>query len=154
PRARGDRSEGTAGRADGGARAVRPGRWVLATGNPGKLAELQTLLGTEEVELIAQTTLGIEPAEETATTFVEHALIKARHAALLSGLPAIADDSGLSVDALGGAPGVRSARFAGPEADDARNLAHLLESLDGVPEEQRSACFYCVMVAMKSADDP
>lgn len=133
---------------------MKPGRWVVATGNAGKLIEIQALLRDEGIELVAQSELGIEPAPETGLTFVENALIKARHAARHSGLPAIADDSGLAVDALGGAPGVRSARFAGPEADDARNVARLLEALEGVPEDRRSARFHCVMVAMRSADDP
>lgn len=129
-------------------------RWVVATGNAGKLAEIQALLKFEGIELVAQSELGIEPPEETATTFVENALIKARHAASRSGLPAIADDSGLAVDALGGAPGVHSARFAGAGADDASNVALLLESLNGVDEERRSAEFHCVMVALRRPDDP
>ncbi|HEX6995790.1 MAG TPA: RdgB/HAM1 family non-canonical purine NTP pyrophosphatase [Gammaproteobacteria bacterium] len=129
-------------------------RWVVATGNPGKLAEIRALLADLPLDLVAQRELGVEPAEESAGTFVENALIKARHAARSTGLPAIADDSGLAVDALGGLPGVRSARFAGPTADDRANVARLLDALAGVPPERRTARFHCVVVAMESADDP
>jgi XTP/dITP diphosphohydrolase len=131
-------------------------RWVLATGNPGKLAELSSLFRAAglDLELVPQTDLGIDPAPEEGATFVENALAKARHAARASGLPAIADDSGLSVDALGGGPGVRSARYAGEAADDRANVARLLDALQSVPDGERGARFYCVLVAIRSADDP
>ncbi|HEX7081203.1 MAG TPA: RdgB/HAM1 family non-canonical purine NTP pyrophosphatase [Gammaproteobacteria bacterium] len=129
-------------------------RWVVATGNRGKLAEIRTLLRDADVALVSQDELGIEPAAETAPSFVENALLKARHACERSGLPAIADDSGLCVDALGGAPGVRSARWAGPDADDRANVARLLEALEGVPEGRRGARFHCVVVALASPEDP
>lgn len=129
-------------------------RWVVATGNAGKLAEIQALLEGSGLTLIAQSALGVGPAEETAPTFIENALLKARHASSMAGLPAIADDSGLAVDALDGAPGVRSARFAGAGADSEANVALLLERLDGVPPERRTARFHCVVVAMRAADDP
>jgi len=129
-------------------------RWVVATANPGKLAEIRALLAGLPIELVTQAELGVDAADESAITFVENALIKARHAAARTGLPAIADDSGLTVDALGGLPGVRSARFAGPEADDRANVERLLEALDGVPPERRTARFHCVVVALESAEDP
>jgi XTP/dITP diphosphohydrolase len=132
-------------------------RWVIATGNRGKLAELRALLAAANLgplELVAQTDLGVPAAQETASTFLENALIKARHAAQHTGLPAIADDSGLAVAALGGAPGVRSARFAGPAADDRSNVAKLLEDLAGVPPGRRTARFHCVLIALEHADDP
>jgi XTP/dITP diphosphohydrolase len=128
---------------------------VLATSNRGKVVELQALL--EEaglpIRVTAQSELGVTPAPETAGTFVENALQKARHAAEVTGLPAIADDSGLVVAALGGAPGVRSARFAGDGADDAANVAKLLDLLAAHPLG-RGACFHCVLVALERADDP
>jgi XTP/dITP diphosphohydrolase len=131
-------------------------RWVLATGNRSKLAELGSLFREAglDLELVPQTDLGIDAAPEEGATFVENALAKARHAARASGLPAIADDSGLCVDALGGAPGVRSARYAGESADDRANVAKLLDALRSVPERERGARFYCVLVALDSADDP
>jgi XTP/dITP diphosphohydrolase len=129
-------------------------RWVLATGNRGKLAEIRALLDSLAVELVAQGDLGVPSAPEPAVTFLENALAKARHAAQHTGLPAIADDSGLAVAALRGAPGVRSARFAGPAADDRANVAKLLEALAGVPAERRAARFHCVIVAIERADDP
>ncbi|HEU4619076.1 MAG TPA: RdgB/HAM1 family non-canonical purine NTP pyrophosphatase [Gammaproteobacteria bacterium] len=129
-------------------------RWVVATGNRGKLAEIRALLEGTGLELVAQHELGIRPAEETAATFVENALQKARHAAREAGLPAIADDSGLIVDALDGAPGIRSARFAGEPGDDARNLDKVLAALRGVPEPERTARFYCVVVALADPADP
>jgi XTP/dITP diphosphohydrolase len=129
-------------------------RWVVATGNRGKLVEIRALLRGTGLELVAQSELGIDAAEETGTTFVENALLKARHAAAASGLPAIAEDSGLVVDALGGAPGIHSARYAGEEADDLRNVDKLLAALRGVPTAGRSARFRCVAVAMKDAQDP
>src|SRR5690606_9873739 len=125
-RSREPRHRATARSASGGARQVTlPARWVLATGNRGKLGELAALFQESglALTLVAQTELGVPSPEEPGLTFVENALLKARHAARHTGLPAIADDSGLVVPALGGAPGVRSARFAGPTADDAQNVA-------------------------------
>jgi XTP/dITP diphosphohydrolase len=129
---------------------------VLATGNPGKVAELQPLLAAAglDVELLTQRELGIEDAEETGATFIENALIKARHASRLSGLPALADDSGLLVDALGGAPGLITAHYAGVHGDSAGNIARLLRELRDVPEAQRTAHFYSVIVVLRHADDP
>lgn len=129
-------------------------RLVVATGNPGKLEEIRGILAELDVTVIAQVELGIDPAEETGSTFVENALIKARHAAARSGLPAIADDSGLVVDALGGRPGVRSARYAGPSATDRENIARLLGELMGTPEDARGASFRCAAVFVGSGDDP
>lgn len=121
-------------------------RVVFASGNRGKLREIQEILAATGVEILAQSELGIDGAEETGDTFITNALLKARHAAKLSGLPAIADDSGLCVDALDGRPGVRSARFAGPDANDADNVARLLEELRGIPSERRQARFHCAAV--------
>jgi XTP/dITP diphosphohydrolase len=118
-----------------------PKKIVMATGNPGKIREIERLLDGLGVEIVAQSALGVSDADETGTTFAENSLIKARHAADATGLPAIADDSGLSVDALGGAPGVYSARYAGDAGDEANN-AKLLGALDGV--EDRGAAFHCV----------
>ena len=129
-------------------------RIVLASGNQGKLKEFNALLAPHAFEVVTQTELGIESAEETGLTFVENAILKARHASAQSGLPALSDDSGLEVDALQGAPGVFSARFAGPNAQDADNNAKLLESLQGVPEELRTARYHCVLVLMRHAEDP
>jgi XTP/dITP diphosphohydrolase len=125
---------------------------VLASGNPGKIREIQAMLADHPI--VPQSDFSITDAEETGTTFVENAIIKARHAARHSGLPAIADDSGLVVDALDGAPGVYSARYAGPGSSDLDNLHKLLRDLDGVPEAQRSARFICVLVFMQHAADP
>ena len=129
-------------------------RLVLASGNPGKLREMRALLAPLGYEVVAQAELGIDEAEEPHDTFVENALAKARHASRASGLPALADDSGLCVDALGGAPGVHSAYFAGREGDramrDARNNAKLLASLGS----ERKAHYRCVMAFVRSADDP
>jgi XTP/dITP diphosphohydrolase len=129
---------------------------VLATGNPGKVAELQPLLAAAglDIELLTQRGLGIEDAEETGTTFIENALIKARHAASRSGLPALADDSGLLVDALGGAPGLITAHYAGVHGDSAGNIARLLRELRDVPEAGRTAHFYSVIVVLRHAGDP
>jgi XTP/dITP diphosphohydrolase len=133
-----------------------PPRWVLATANRGKVTELQALLAESSLglTLLAQSELGVSSAAETGTTFVENALLKARHATRATGLPAIADDSGLAVAALGGAPGVQSARFAGRDADDRTNVAKLLAALAGRPREERGARFHCVLVALLHADDP
>ncbi len=131
-----------------------PSRWVLASGNLGKLREIQALLIDSGIEVVAQGELGVRSPEETGSTFVENALLKARHAALETGLPAIADDSGLAVDALAGAPGIHSARFAGPSADAQANVAKLLDTLTETPDDRRGARYHCVIVAMRSADDP
>ena len=127
-------------------------RIVLASSNPGKIREIQALL--HGVEVLPQSQFGIQEPEETGTTFVENAIIKARNAARHSKLPAIADDSGLVVDALHGAPGVISARYAGTAASDQDNWQKLLLALDGVAEHQRNARFICVMVYLRHAEDP
>jgi XTP/dITP diphosphohydrolase len=128
-------------------------RVVLASANAGKLRELTALLTPLGLELVAQAALGIESPPETGATFLSNALIKARHAARASGLPALADDSGIEVDALGGQPGVRSARFAGEDASDADNLAKLLGELHGVPVDRRGARYRCCVVFMRGPDD-
>ncbi|MCV2884809.1 XTP/dITP diphosphatase [Aestuariibacter sp. AA17] len=125
---------------------------VLATGNQGKVKELAQMLGAMNVDVVPQSQFNVPDVPETGTTFVENAIIKARHAAKLTGLPAIADDSGLAVDALGGAPGIYSARYAGENANDAQNIDKLLRELDG--ESKRSARFICCLVFMRHADDP
>lgn len=127
---------------------------VLASGNAGKLDELRALLSDLDIDLHAQGEFGVEDAEETASTFVENALLKARHACLATGLPALADDSGLVVDALGGAPGLFSARYAGRHGDHAANIAKLLDALRDVPPAARTAHFYAVIVLLRSAEDP
>jgi XTP/dITP diphosphohydrolase len=129
-------------------------RVVLASLNPGKAREVGQLLAGSGLEVVSQAALGVPEAAETAPTFVENALLKARHAAQLSGLPAIADDSGLAVDALGGAPGIYSARYAGPGADDAANNRKLLEALAGLSDAARTARFICVVVYLRHAADP
>jgi XTP/dITP diphosphohydrolase len=125
---------------------------VLASANPGKIKEIQAIL--VEHPIVPQSVFNIVEVEETGSTFVENAILKARNAALHCNLPAIADDSGLVVDALNGAPGVISARYAGIGSSDQQNLEKLLQELAGVPEERRSARFICVMVFIKHADDP
>lgn len=127
---------------------------VLATSNTGKVAELSAMLAPWQCEVIPQSQFAIVDADETGLTFIENAIIKARHAAALTGLPAIADDSGLAVDALGGAPGIYSARFAGPNANDQQNIALLLQQLAEVPKAQRQAQFHCVLVFLRHANDP
>ena len=127
---------------------------VLASSNPGKLAEIREVLADSGIELVAQSEFGIGDAEETGTTFVENALIKARHAAGLSGLPALGDDSGICVDALGGAPGLYSARYAGRHGDNLANNAKLLDALSDAPDDERSAHFHCTLTLLRSADDP
>ena len=129
-------------------------RVVLASANPGKVRELTALLGPLGFDLVPQTDLGVESPAETGATFVENALLKARHAARISRLPALADDSGIEVDALGGRPGVLSARYAGESAGDRENLEKLLMELRGVPPERRTARYQCVIVFVRSADDP
>jgi XTP/dITP diphosphohydrolase len=127
---------------------------VLASSNAGKLAELRDLLGDAGIDLHAQSEFGVEDAEETGLTFVENALLKARHAAAATGLPALADDSGLCVDALGGAPGLYSARYAGGHGDSQANIAKLLDAIRDVPDERRSARFVSVLALLRHADDP
>jgi XTP/dITP diphosphohydrolase len=127
---------------------------ILASNNAGKLREIAALLEGHGVEFLPQSAFAIPDADETGLTFVENALIKARHACRRSGLPALADDSGLEVDALGGAPGVYSARYAGPGAGDAANNAKLLAALAGVPEAERSARFRCVLAYLRHEADP
>jgi len=127
---------------------------VLASNNAGKVREINQLLEHSGIEVLPQAQFDIEDAVEDGLTFVENAIIKARHAAKLSGLPAIADDSGIEVDALNGAPGIYSARFAGEGSSDEENLHKLLNELKSVPEEQRSARFQCLMVYMRHAEDP
>lgn len=127
---------------------------VLASGNAGKLREMNQLLADLDFHVVAQTELGVPAVDETGLSFVENAILKARNAAAHTGLPAIADDSGLEVDALGGAPGVQSARFAGAGASEAANLDKLLRLLQGVPESDRTARFRCVVVYLRRPDDP
>ena len=127
---------------------------VAATGNRGKLAELERLLDGLGWEVVAQSAFGVEPPPEDGLTFVENALIKARHAAERTGRPALADDSGIVVDALGGAPGVHSARYAGEGGDDAANNEKLLRALAGVPEVERIARFECAVVWLRDPRDP
>jgi XTP/dITP diphosphohydrolase len=127
---------------------------VIASSNRGKLAEFGALFLGSGIETIAQAELGVGDAEETASTFVENALLKARHAALATGQAALADDSGLCVDALGGAPGLYSARYAGTHGDASANIAKLLAAMLGVPQAARTAHFHAVIVLLRSADDP
>lgn len=129
-------------------------RIILASSNSGKLRELKQLLAGLDIELQPQSAFAISSVEESRPSFVENAILKARHAAHRSQLPALADDSGLIVDALGGAPGVYSARYAGPEASDQQNLSKLLDALEGVPDSMRTARFYCVMVYLMHSADP
>jgi XTP/dITP diphosphohydrolase len=131
---------------------MTPRRLVIASANSGKLAELHRLLAPLGWDVVSQQALGVPPAAEPHATFLENALAKARHAAAATELPALADDSGICVAALGGAPGVLSARFAGEPADDGRNNAELLRRLDGVAD--RRAHYTCVLVAVRAADDP
>lgn len=127
---------------------------VLATGNQGKVKELAALFASHDISIVPQSAFDVPDVPETGTTFVENAIIKARHAAKITGLPAIADDSGLEVDALHGAPGVFSARYAGKHATDASNNAKLLTELADVEQEKRTARFHCVLVYMRHAEDP
>jgi XTP/dITP diphosphohydrolase len=131
-----------------------PHRLVLATGNAGKLREMREILAPWQVDVQALSAFTQSAAEETGLTFVENALLKARFAARASGLPAIADDSGLEVDALHGAPGIYSARYAGPTADDTANNAKLLHELAAVPEALRTARYRCAMVLLRWPEDP
>ncbi|MGY3570859.1 XTP/dITP diphosphatase [Vibrio paucivorans] len=127
---------------------------VLAIGNQGKVREMADLLSEFGFDVVAQSEYSVSEVAETGTTFIENAIIKARHAAKETGLPAIADDSGLEVDYLKGAPGIYSARFAGEKATDQQNLEKLLKEMEGVPSEQRSARFHCVLVLMRHEHDP
>lgn len=127
---------------------------VLASNNPGKAREIAQLLAGQAIEIVPQSDFGTPEAEETGLTFVENAILKARNAAQHSGLPAIADDSGLEVDALNGEPGIYSARYAGVDGDDRANNHRLLEALADVPDAKRTARFQCVMVYLKHAADP
>ncbi|RBW51129.1 RdgB/HAM1 family non-canonical purine NTP pyrophosphatase [Marinobacter sp. F3R11] len=127
---------------------------VIASNNKGKISEFAHLLAPLGLIPVAQGELGVSEAEEPAVTFIENAILKARHAARETGLPALADDSGLAVDALGGAPGVRSARYAGAGASDLDNLNALLKAMTDVPDGQRGAQFHCVLVYLRHADDP
>lgn len=127
---------------------------VLASSNRGKLDEMAGMFAGFDIELVTQGTLGVGDADETGLTFVENALIKARHAARATGLAAVADDSGICVDALGGAPGLYSARYAGEPRSDAANNAKLLAALADVPDDRRGAHFHCTIVLLRHADDP
>lgn len=127
---------------------------VLASSNQGKLQELRELLAGNGIELLAQSDLGVEDADETGSTFVENALIKARHAAQVTGLPALADDSGICVDVLKGAPGLYSARYAGEHGNASRNIDKLLDVLRETPDDRRTAHFYCVLVLLRHPEDP
>ena len=127
---------------------------VLASNNQGKIQEISAFLAPLNITIIPQTALGIDEVEENGSSFIENALIKARHASKQSGKPALADDSGLSVKVLRGAPGIYSARFAHNDASDSENIAHLLNTLKNTPEEQRQASFICVLCLVRHADDP
>lgn len=127
---------------------------VLASNNPGKVREIGQILADLALEVLPQSAFNIEEIEETGLSFVENAILKARHAAAESGLPAIADDSGLEVDVLKGAPGIYSARYAGSGASDSQNLQKLLAELEKVPEAERTARFQCLMVFMRHSEDP
>ena len=129
-------------------------RLVLATSNQGKLAELKPLLAEFDYALVTQGELGVSDAVEDGRSFIENAIIKARHASVATGLPALADDSGLVVPALGGEPGIHSARYAGTHGDSAANIAKLLEAMRTLPDSQRAAHFTCVLVLLRHADDP
>ncbi len=127
---------------------------VLASNNRGKVREINQILAELNISVLPQSDFNITEAEETGLTFVENAILKARNAAEQSGLPAIADDSGIEVDALNGEPGIYSARYAGAGASDEENLQKLLQALEDVPEEKRTARFQCLMVYMRHAKDP
>lgn len=129
-------------------------RLVVATGNAGKLRELSALLADSGIEIVSQKTLGIDDAEETGQSFIENAILKARHAARLSGMAALADDSGLAVDALSGAPGIHSARYAGAHAGDEANNRKLIAALSALPAQTFHGRFHCVMALMRHEHDP
>ena len=127
---------------------------VLASNNAGKVREINQLLSEQQIEVVPQQEFEIPEVEETGLTFVENAILKARNAAQHSGLPAIADDSGIEVDALQGAPGIYSARFAGPGCNDQENNRKLLVALKEIPDDERTARFQCLMVYMRHSNDP
>ena len=129
-------------------------KFVLASNNKGKLREFNDMFSNMSINVLPQAEFDIEEVEETGLTFVENAILKARNAALHSGLPAIADDSGIEVDALKGAPGIYSARYAGIGSSDKDNLSKLLQALEGVPTEERTARFQCLLVYMRHENDP
>ncbi len=129
-------------------------RIVLATGNRRKLREMRAILAGHDLEVVAQSDLGIAPPVEDGDSFVANALLKARHASAIADLPALADDSGIEVDALGGRPGIHTARYAGPDADERANNGKLLTELAGVPPGMRSARYRCAMVFLREAGDP
>lgn len=131
-----------------------PKKIIIATNNAGKLRELQALLQSTDVELISQTELNISSCDESGLTFIENAILKARHASSQSGLPAIADDSGLIVDALHGEPGIKSARYAGSQSSDTANINKLLAALENIPSQQRTARFQCVTIYLRHPHDP
>lgn len=131
-----------------------PDRIVLASGNAGKIAEFADLLADSGLDIVGQKSLGVEDVEETGLTFVENALIKARHASRMTGLPALADDSGLCVDVLEGAPGLYSARYAGMHGNEGANREKLLRELAGVASDRRTGYFIAVLVLLRHADDP
>ncbi|MGM0563078.1 MAG: RdgB/HAM1 family non-canonical purine NTP pyrophosphatase [Pseudomonadota bacterium] len=133
---------------------IRANKLVLATGNPGKVSEMQALLAPLGLEVLPQSNFDTPEAEETGLSFVENAIIKARNAARHSGWVSVADDSGLEVDFLKGAPGIYSARYSGPEGDDATNNKKLLYELRGVPEGQRTARFHCALALVRHEEDP
>ncbi|HPA01218.1 MAG TPA: RdgB/HAM1 family non-canonical purine NTP pyrophosphatase [Chiayiivirga sp.] len=133
---------------------MQTARLVLASHNAGKLAELRALLAPAGIEVLAQSQFGIGEIEETGATFVENALLKARHASRISALPALADDSGLCVDALGGAPGLHSARYAGADGDARANFLKLLDALAAVPDAHRGAHFHCTLALLRHPEDP
>jgi len=135
-------------------RREQPGVLVLASGNPGKLREMEQLLGPLGFRLRPQSDWQVPEAVEDGLTFLENALLKARHAARLTGLAAVADDSGLVVPALGGQPGVHSARYSHDPVGDAANNAKLLRALEGLEGDQRQACFHCTVVLLRSPSDP
>ena len=132
--------------------SIKPQKIVLASGNQGKLREFFRILGGAGFEIVAQSEYNVPDIEETGLTFVENAILKARNAAKITGLPALADDSGIEVDVLNGQPGIYSARYSG-KGDNANNIK-LLKALEGVPDEQRSARFRCCIVFLRHADDP
>ena len=127
---------------------------VLATGNQGKVREFKALLGNYDIQVSPQSDYDFTPPEETGLSFVENAIIKARYASQMTGLPALADDSGIAIDALQGQPGIYSARFAGEEANDQDNINLVLDKMAGIPQSQRGAQFHCVLVYMAHAEDP
>ncbi len=129
-----------------------PSTIVMASGNAGKIREIAALLSHLDVNIVPQSDYGVSDADETGSTFEENSIIKARHAAAATGLPAIADDSGLAVDALDGDPGVYSARYAGVGASDEQNIDRLLQELDGISDDKRTAAFHCVACFVFSVD--